>query len=166
MQGKIKTTMRRAALLLLFLAFCLFSRAQVTPSLYEQADRVAMNRWVDSVFATMTIEQKVGQLFMPIVASSSDWEKRITDYIRKQKVGSLLFSKSTMSRQAAITNNAQKLTDIPLLIALDGEWGLTMRLTDAPKYPRNAIVGAIQDTEIIRQYGREVGRQCRKWAST
>ena len=50
-----------------------------------------MNQWVDSVFATMTIEQKVGQLFMPIVASSSDWEKRITDYIRNQKVGGLCF---------------------------------------------------------------------------
>lgn len=154
--------MRRTVILLLFLVFCLFSRAQVTPTLYEQTDRVAMNRWVDSVFATMSVEQKVGQLFMPIVASSSDWEKRITDYIRKQKVGGLLFSTGTMNRQATITNNAQKLADIPLLIAVDGEWGLSMRLTDAPKYPRNSIVGAIQDPEIIRQYGREVGRQCRE----
>lgn len=154
--------MRRAALLFLFLALCLFSRAQITPTLYEQADSTAMHRWVDSVFATMSLEQKVGQLFMPIVASSSDWEKRITDYIRQQKIGGLLFSKSTISRQAAITNNAQKLTDIPLLIAVDGEWGLSMRLTDAPKYPRNSIVGAIQDPQIIRQYGREVGRQCRE----
>ncbi|MGI6522193.1 MAG: glycoside hydrolase family 3 N-terminal domain-containing protein [Fermentimonas sp.] len=162
MQEKIKTTMRSAALLLLFLAFCLFSRAQVIPTLYEQADSTSMHRWVDSVFANMTLEQKVGQLFMPIVASSSDWEKRITGYIRQQKIGGLLFSKGTMTRQAAITNNAQKMADIPLLIAVDGEWGLSMRLTDAPKYPRNAIVGAIQDPEIIRQYGREIGRQCRE----
>jgi beta-N-acetylhexosaminidase len=104
----------------------------------------------------------VGQLFMPIVASSSDCDKRITNYIRQQKIGGLLFSKSTINRQAEITNNAQKLTDIPLLIAVDGEWGLSMRLTDAPKYPSNSIVGAIQDPEIIEQYGREVGRQCRE----
>ncbi|WP_298650863.1 glycoside hydrolase family 3 N-terminal domain-containing protein [uncultured Proteiniphilum sp.] len=136
--------------------------AQVTPGLYEQADKQAMSRWVDSVYAKMTLDEKVGQLFMPIVEPNSGWRTRISGYIRNQKVGGLLFSKGTLAQQADLTNYAQQIADIPLLIALDGEWGLSMRLTDAPKYPRNMIIGAIQDEEMVRLYGREVARQCRE----
>lgn len=155
--------MRRANSILLLLGVsCLLIQAQVTPTLFEQADKSSMNRWVDSVYTQMTLDEKVGQLFMPIVESSNSWRKRIAGYIQQQKVGGLLFSKGTLAQQAVATNYAQELADIPLLISLDGEWGLSMRLTDAPPFPRNFIVGAIQDQEIIRQYGREVARQCRE----
>lgn len=134
--------------------------AQVTTGLYEQADQQAMARWVDSVYTRMSPDEKIGQLFMPIVEPSSGWKTRISGYIRNQKVGGLLFSKGTLVQQADITNYAQQIADIPLLIALDGEWGLSMRLTDAPSYPRNAIIGAIQDEETVKLYGREIARQC------
>lgn len=140
----------------------MFLRAQVPTSLYNQADKATMDRWVDSVYAGMSIDQKVGQLFMPIVEPKSSWKNRIAGYVQQQKVGGLLFSRGTLAQQAEVTNYAQELADVPLLISLDGEWGLSMRLTDAPAYPRNLIVGAIQDTEILRQYGREVARQCRE----
>jgi beta-glucosidase-like glycosyl hydrolase/CubicO group peptidase (beta-lactamase class C family) len=136
--------------------------AQVTTGLYEQADKQAMAQWVDSVYTKMTLDEKVGQLFMPIVEPNSGWKTRISGYIRNQKVGGLLFSKGTLVQQADITNYTREIADIPLLIALDGEWGLSMRLTDAPKYPRNMIIGAIQDEEIIKLYGQEVARQCRE----
>lgn len=139
-----------------------FANAQVTTDLYEQADKQAMARWVDSVYTKMTLDEKVGQLFMPIVEPNSGWKTRISGYIRNQKVGGLLFSKGTLAQQADITNYARQIADIPLLIALDGEWGLSMRLTDAPAYPRNAIIGAIQDEGIVKLYGQEVARQCRE----
>lgn len=151
-------------LLLLFIPFICpaFLSAQVTTSLYDQADKQAMTQWVDSVYAKMTLDEKVGQLFMPIVEPNSEWKTRISGYIRNQKVGGLLFSKGTLAQQAGITNYAQQVADIPLLISLDGEWGLSMRLTDAPKYPRNAVIGAIQDEKIIKLYGQEIARQCRE----
>ncbi|RNC64052.1 glycoside hydrolase family 3 N-terminal domain-containing protein [Proteiniphilum sp. X52] len=136
--------------------------AQVPTNLYEQTDKGGMTRWVDSVYTKMTLDEKVGQLFMPIVEPNSGWKDRISGYIRNQKVGGLLFSKGTLAQQADITNYAQQLADIPLLISLDGEWGLSMRLTDAPKYPRNMIIGAIQDEEIVKLYGKEIARQCRE----
>ncbi len=136
--------------------------AQVSTNLYEQTDKEGMTRWVDSVYTKMTLDEKVGQLFMPIVEPNSSWKGRISGYIRNQKVGGLLFSKGTLAQQADITNYAQQLADIPLLISLDGEWGLSMRLTDAPKYPRNMIIGAIQDEEIVKLYGKEIARQCRE----
>ena len=137
-------------------------QAQVPVTLYEQADKEKMNRWVDSIYTQLTTDQKIGQLFMPIVETGSGWKKRIAGYIAEQKIGGLLFSKSKLSNQADVTNYAQNLSPIPLLIALDGEWGLAMRLTDAPRYPRNQVIGAIQDEETIRHYGNEVARQCRE----
>ncbi len=153
---------KKITILLLFGAACLMLKAQVPTTLYEQVDKTALNRWVDSVYAGMSIDQKVGQLFMPIVEPKSSWKNRIASHVREQKVGGLLFSRGTMAQQAEVTNYAQQIAETPLLISLDGEWGLSMRLTDAPAYPRNLIVGAIQDPEILQQYGREVARQCRE----
>jgi beta-glucosidase-like glycosyl hydrolase/CubicO group peptidase (beta-lactamase class C family) len=136
--------------------------AQVPTTLYEQANRERMTQWVDSVFARMTLDDKVGQLFMPIVESTPGWRNRVAGYIRNQRVGGVLFSRGTLVQQAEATNFFQSIADIPLMIALDGEWGLAMRLTDAPRYPRNMIVGAIQDPEILWRYGYEVARQCRE----
>lgn len=136
--------------------------AQVEPNLYKNADKQKMNQWVDSIWSKMTIEEKVGQLFMPIVDSSPSWRTRTAGYINNQKVGGLLFSKGTLAQQAEATNYAQSIAKIPLLISLDGEWGLSMRLTDAPVFPRNQIIGAIQDEEILKLYGKEVARQCKE----
>ncbi|MEN6323469.1 MAG: glycoside hydrolase family 3 N-terminal domain-containing protein [Proteiniphilum sp.] len=137
-------------------------QAQVVPHLYRQADQGAMSRWVDSVYNTLSQEEKVGQLFMPIVDPSNSGKPKISEYIRDLKVGGLLFSKGTMAQQANITNYAQSISDVPLLIALDGEWGLSMRLTDAPRFPKNIIIGAITDDSLLTLYGQEVARQCRE----
>ena len=136
--------------------------AQVPTTLYEQADRERMTQWVDSVFSQMTLDDKVGQLFMPIVESTLGWRNRVAGYIRNQRIGGVLFSRGTLTQQAEATNFFQSIADIPLMISLDGEWGLAMRLTDAPRYPRNMIVGAIQCPDILFRYGYEVARQCRE----
>lgn len=121
-----------------------------------------MHRWVDSVYARLTMEEKVGQLFMPVAEPNSGWKGKISHYIRDQKVGGLLFSRGTLVQQAEVTNYAQEIAGVPLLIALDGEWGLSMRLTDAPKFPRNMIIGAITNDSLLTLYGKEVARQCRE----
>lgn len=156
------STIRKILFLYISVACPMLATAQVTTGFYQQADKQAMDQWVDSVYTKMTLDEKVGQLFMPIVEPNNSWKTRISGYIRNQKVGGLLFSKGTLAQQADITNYAQQVADIPLLISLDGEWGLSMRLTDAPKYPRNMIIGAIQDEEIIKLYGQEVARQCKE----
>jgi beta-glucosidase-like glycosyl hydrolase/CubicO group peptidase (beta-lactamase class C family) len=150
--------------LTLFAIFLIASTlsAQTIPTLYQQADKQSMNHWVDSIFSRMTLDDKVGQLFMPIVESTPAWRNRVAGYIRNQRVGGVLFSRGTLAQQAEATNFFQSIANTPLMISLDGEWGLAMRLTDAPRYPRNMVVGAIQDPEIIRRYGYEVARQCRE----
>ena len=159
---RFNNVVNKTVLVSVFILFPVLVSAQVTTGLYEKADKQAMTRWVDSVYTKMTLDEKVGQLFMPIVEPNSGWKTRISGYIQNQKVGGLLFSKGTLAEQADITNYAQQVTGIPLLISLDGEWGLSMRLADAPKYPRNMIIGAIQDEEVVKLYGKEVARQCKE----
>ena len=154
--------MKKILFLCLFGLYLAQASAQVVTTLYEKADNEKMQRWVDSVYKTMTPDERVGQLFMPIVEPSSGWKNRIAGYIRQQKVGGLLYSKGTLAQQADVTNYAQSISRVPLMIALDGEWGLSMRLSDAPRYPRNLIIGAIQDEEALKLYGNEVARQCRE----
>ena len=151
--------------LILYIVLSIFiatASAQVNTNLYKQADKHKTNQWVDSVYNTMSIDDKVGQLFIPIVEPNSSWRNRIAGYIQNYKVGGLLFSKGTLANQADITNYAQELSKVPLLITLDGEWGLSMRLQDAPTYPRNLVIGAISDNEIVRLYGEEIARQSKE----
>lgn len=134
--------MNRWPLLSFFCLYTAFASAQVATTLHAQADKEEMTRWVDSVYASMTADERVGQLFMPIVEPRGGWKKKVEEYITQQKVGGLLFSKGTLASQAEVTNYAQAISRVPLMVALDGEWGLSMRLSDAPPYPRNLIIGA------------------------
>ncbi|HBL32662.1 MAG TPA: glycoside hydrolase, partial [Porphyromonadaceae bacterium] len=156
--------MQRYNILFLFLSIISagITSAQVEPTLYRQTDKKELHQWVDSVYNSMSLDEKIGQLFMPIVEPNTTYKSRMAGYINNQKVGGLLFSKGSLASQAEITNYAQSISKTPLLIALDGEWGLSMRLSDAPKFPRNQLIGAIRDENILRLYGQEVARQCRE----
>ncbi len=156
--------MKRAALLLsLFLTYTL-STAQ---NLLQRTDSLQMNHWVDSVMDLLTPDERLGQLIMPIVDSRDDEAHRqvIRRDIENFHVGGLLFSKGTMAAQAKMTEFGRKLAGAaPLWIAIDGEWGIAMRLTDALKYPRNGYLGTIRPEvrdSLMYQYGLETARQCR-----
>jgi beta-glucosidase-like glycosyl hydrolase/CubicO group peptidase (beta-lactamase class C family) len=132
--------------------------------LFETADRNAMNRWVDSVFNKMTDDEKIGQLFM-IVADPASNTKNINSLIsavKEEKIGGILFQKGNPESQLTVTNRLQREAKTPLMIALDGEWGLSMRLSNTTRFPKNMMLGAITNNILIEQYGEEVGRQCRE----
>lgn len=156
--------MNRTYLSLFFVFMLQFASAQIEPNIYRQADKTKMNRWVDSVYSSLTEDQRIGQLFMVIAETATSVANKnlITRYIQEQKIGGILFSKGTIADQATMTNYAQKASKTPLFIALDGEWGLNMRLTDAPKFPRNMILGSIKNDSLIYLYGKEVARQCKE----
>lgn len=120
--------------------------------------------WVDSVMNKLSFKEKVGQLFIYTIAPIDT--KRNLELLREAvdtyKVGGLLFSGGKMQTQVALTNRAQKLAKVPVMITFDGEWGLAMRLRGTPVFPRNMILGCIRDNQLIYEYGREVARQCRQ----
>ncbi|MBK5719614.1 serine hydrolase [Dysgonomonas sp. Marseille-P4677] len=138
-------------------------KKKVTPGIYKTANTTEMNHWVDSVFNQMSVDERIGQLFMPVVAGdNTDANKnRILSFLSNQHIGGILFSKGTPIDQAELTNMAQNASKVPLMISLDGEWGLSMRLANTTRFPRNMMLGAIQNDSLLYYYGKEVARQCK-----
>ncbi|MDR3268972.1 MAG: serine hydrolase [Tannerella sp.] len=134
------------------------------PALHANAVQAEMNRWVDSVFNSMSEDERIGQLFMVVADPKSDVKNMQTlhEYITKVKIGGVLFQKGDPLTQADVTNRLQKDSRIPLFIALDGEWGLSMRLSETTRFPKNMMLGAIGDNRLIEEYAEEVGRQCKE----
>ena len=127
-------------------------------------DYYAQEKWVDSILNSMTIDQKMGQLFMIQAYSNLDTvhENKIKEMIQKYYVGNLIFMQGTPSKQVQLTNTYQSLSKIPLMIGFDGEWGLDMRLQNTYKFPWNMTLGAIQDNTLIRKFGEHLGRHAKR----
>ena len=157
--------MRNAFMLLaLWLVAVVNGGAQTVSDLMRKVDAEKMTQWVDSVFDTMSEDERIGQLFMIVANPTTDNRnlQRLTRYIEEVKIGGILFHKGNPEAQADVTNRMQKLSKVPLWIALDGEWGLSMRLSGTTRFPKNMMLGAIEDNQLIEAYGREVARQCRE----
>lgn len=155
----------RIYVLLCFLAAVVGSGAQ-TPMILNRgkADSQECKDWVESRLAKMTLKEKIGQLFIHTVPlhDTEANRKNIRNAIKEYKIGGILFSDGQVANQMKLTNYAQELADIPLMITFDGEWGLNMRLKEIPAFPRNRVMGCIQDNELLYEYGKEVARQFRE----
>ena len=127
-------------------------------------DEVVCRRWVDNKLQSMTLKQKIGQLFIHTVApyTTQSNKQNISDAIKEYGIGGLLFSGGEIGKQIELTNYAQSMAEIPLLITFDGEWGLAMRLKGTPSFPRNRVLGCIQNDTLLYEYGKEVARQLRE----
>lgn len=117
--------------------------------------------WSDSVFQDLTPEERLGQLFM--VAAYPEKGKndirRVTELIKKQHVGGIIFFQGKPEEVARLARYYQSISKTPLLMAIDGEWGPSMRLDNTIVYPRQMMLGAIDDNDILYQMGRDIGKQ-------
>lgn len=128
------------------------------PAFYEQSDR-----WSDSVLATLTLEEKIGQLIMvtsyPMQGVKN--ENLILSQIKNNNVGGVLFLKSTPCYLKHLTDTFQTASKVPMFMAVDGENGLSFRMDSVVRYPHLMGLGAIADDSLIYTMGREIGQQCR-----
>jgi beta-N-acetylhexosaminidase len=122
------------------------------------------SKWVDSVFNSLSEEERIAQLFM--VAAYSNKDKKHTDEIlslvKEYKIGGLMFMQGGPVRQAVLCNKYQEAAKTPLLISIDGEWGLAMRLDSTIKYPRQMTLGAIKNDSLIYRMGNDIAEQCKR----
>ena len=120
--------------------------------------------WAYSKLKQMTLDEKIGQLF--ILRAQSDWNEAdisfLESQIKKYQIGGVAFFKGNIKNQAILTNRFQSASKIPLLIALDAEWGLGMRLEDGIAFPKQMTLGAITDNDLIYKMGIEIGRQLKR----
>lgn len=122
------------------------------------------SRWVDSVYNSLTPDQRLAQLFMVAAYSNKDMKhvREIRELIQKYNIGGLIFMQGGPQREAKLTNYYQNLSKTPLLISIDGEWGLAMRLDSTPKYPRQMTLGAIQNDSLIFKMGKQIAKECKR----
>lgn len=121
--------------------------------------------WVDAEFRKLNTRERIAQLFF--VRAHTDLGHRYMDsvgkVIKKQRLGGVVFFQGGPGRQAALTNNYQSVSKkVPLLIALDGEWGVGMRLDSTISYPYQMTLGAIQDNNLIYEMGKQIAKDFKR----
>jgi len=127
-------------------------------------DSENQRKWVDSIYSQLSVEEKFGQLFMVDLFSSDPQAKidKIKTLITDYHLGGIIFSKGGPVRQAKLTNEFQELAKIPILIGMDAEWGLAMRLDSTYAYPWNMTLGAITDNKIVEEVGKRIGEHSKR----
>ena len=130
-------------------------------SLFNQSHQ----KWADSVFAQLNTDEKIGQLLMPRANySGQPYDVATLKYwVKEYKVGGFVFFAGGPVRQATLVNELQSMSKVPLLIGMDLEWGLAMRLDSTVRFPYSMSLGAMQgNNELIEKMGYEIGLQCRR----
>jgi beta-N-acetylhexosaminidase len=152
--------MKRKLLPLLALLF--FSFAVKAQNFYEKTP--AAERWVKKKFRKLSKDEKIAQLMIIRAHSNLGPEHvaEVVDLIKKYNVGGLCFFQGGPVRQAMLTNMYQDIAKTPLMISIDGEWGLGMRLDSVINFPRQLMMGATPDAKLIYEFGRAVGEQCKR----
>jgi len=147
----------------LLLAFTVHS-IHVSKGSIEDTDPPFVNyssQWVDSVFNTMTLDQKIGQLFMVAVYPNQSNQVKIEHLITNYHVGGLIYFKGHPTKVAQLTNHFQSIAQTPLMIAMDAEWGVGMRMDSVIVFPQQLMLGAIDDNTLLYSMGEEIAKQCK-----
>ena len=126
-------------------------------------DFLNQQKWVDSIYNKLTLDEKIGQLFfVQATSKNKNNSEKILNNIKNFKIGGLIFSTGHPSIQANLTNKYQNASEIPLMISMDAEWGVGMRLDSVPKFPWNMSLGAIKNDLLIQKIGSEIGYQFKR----
>ncbi|MFT5257475.1 MAG: beta-N-acetylhexosaminidase [Arenicella sp.] len=155
--------MKKKIFLLVLVAIgCNLSAQRIDP--LRTTDFEAQDLWVASILDTLSVDEKIGQLFMIQTYSNLDekHEDFIIEMISKYHVGNLIFMQGTPKKQAELTNKYQDTAKVPLLIGFDGEWGLDMRLKNTYRFPWNMTLGAIRNDSLIKQFGKHLGQHAKR----
>ena len=127
-------------------------------------DSILQQQWVDATYNSMLLPEKVGQLFMIRAFSNQDKKhvEAIKKLVRENHIGGLIFSTGGPVRQAKLNNEFQAMSKTPLLIGMDAEWGLGMRLDSTYAFPWNMTLGAIKDNSLVEKTGKHIGEHCKR----
>ena len=141
-----------------------FSFVCLSSSFAQYNSKLSANAWVDSVFKTLSKEEKIAQL-MVIRAHSNlgpEHVQQVADLIQKYDVGALCWFQGGPIRQANLTNFYQSIAKTPLMMTIDAEWGLGMRLDSVTKFPYQLTLGALSNDQLIYEMGKAIGEQCKR----
>ncbi|MDO5016868.1 MAG: glycoside hydrolase family 3 N-terminal domain-containing protein [Porphyromonas sp.] len=161
---RTSTYLRMAALLVSLLTGAANGYGGLPPMMMrEQTKAEAAWAYADSLMAELSEEEMLAQLIMPMVfpkddvTARSEWDKMVS-----KGFGGVLWQKGTPEVQLQLTNRMRTRAKIPMLVAMDGEWGLSMRLSGTIRWPRNVVVGATGNLATAFEYGRATAEEARR----
>jgi len=148
----------------LFLSLIIFFNAHS-----QKSSRLSKNEWVDSVFKTLGPDEKIAQLIVVRLSTIdgktgkvSFFEEKVEEALLKYKVGGICLFQGGPVKQTQMLNRLQVIAGLPALVSIDAETGLGMRMDSVRALPRQMMLGAVNDPNIIYEYGRWVGKQCKR----
>lgn len=159
----VTMTIRNARVAALAAVFALLL-ARVATAQPGSFPNTAKKRWVDSVYNRLSPDERIGQLFMVAAYSGGKNynDSLISNLLQRHMLGGLIFMQGGPARQAILTNKYQQMARVPLLIGMDAEWGLGMRLDSVAGLPRQMMLGATRDSALMYRMGMAIAYQCRR----
>jgi beta-glucosidase-like glycosyl hydrolase len=139
-------------------------------SLGQQNNSSAAKKWTDSVYNTLSNDERIGQLIVARLSTIDMKTKKITflndsvaAYVKRYNIGGVCLFQGSPQLQAGMVNNLKRIAKTPILFSIDGEWGVGMRIFDSVlPLPRQMMLGAMSDSSIVYQYGKVVADQCKR----
>jgi beta-N-acetylhexosaminidase len=149
--------MKKIFLLLFCLSTCFMNNVSAQEFKFK-------GRWIDSVYNSLSETERIGQLFMVAAYSGGDKANmpKIEQLVKSRQIGGVIFMQGTPEAQAKMTNRLQKMSKVKLMIGMDAEWGLGMRLTGVKNFPKQMMIGATRDTALMYEMGNAVAEQCKR----
>ncbi len=146
------------SILLILTASMSISRAQFDPEKFLE------HPWVDSVYHSLTPDQRIGQLVWAYAAADENLAAQfeLAEQIKKYNLGGVIFFSGDPERQARLTNLYQSVAKTPVFIVMDAEWGVGMRLLGVTPFPYNMMMGASNDTSLIKQVTASMAAQMKR----
>ncbi len=124
---------------------------------------LSSGEWSQNTLHKLTLKEKIAQLFIIPVYTDGKKEniEEASSSLMTHKLGGIIFMQGTLASQRSAVDHLQSISSLPLIVSQDSEWGLNMRVKEAPRFPRNLTLGALNDDQLIYKLGREVALQCR-----
>ncbi len=149
-----------------FLFVVIFSDTSFAQSFYRLTPQA--NNWVDSVFKSLSPQEKIAQLMVLRESGKSGdntvfYDNEITAAIKKYNIGAICLFQGNPVQQANFINYFQSISKTPLMVCIDAETGVGMRMTDSvKKFPDQLTLGAVNDSYLIYEVGKAIGNQCKR----
>lgn len=145
----------------IFCILSVISSIQAQPSLFSKSD----SAWAKKALNDLNTKQKIAQLFMTEISpkpENKDQKKKVMQLIKKNQVGGLIIMKGDYALTGEWIREFQKNSNVPLLVSIDGEWGINMRIGNTTKFPYQLTLGALTKDSLIYEMGKAIGRDCRR----
>jgi beta-N-acetylhexosaminidase len=139
-------------------------------NIFSQANTDASKAWVDKQYAKLSKDERIAQLMIVRLSTIDSKTKVITFFddkveglVKKYNIGGICIFQGSPVKQANMINKLQAIAKTPLMMCIDAEWGVGMRITDSVlPLPRQMMLGAMKDETIVYKYGKLVAEQCKR----